>query len=465
MPAREIPEKNTGLAGDLFASPSPQRDEPKIEAEPEGEQPDGTFGLDSLTSLKSYLSVSGREDALDTFSDWLRDRAHAIVSNEAGSPQDLFNFGKKWLNEKLLFGPAASIFALALKKYGAQRDPFSNRIRQQRALATYKDEEVPPRRRFQAALRILEDVKALPEEGVGQGTVLADQAETSALRGAVYRRMFDLDGDLRRLHQALECYRQAHECDRRRNSMKFEGYGALNAAFLLDSLAFRLELIGKGAFLSAAASQARGESAELRSEIIVRLTERLENSEETAAEWLCETMAGACLGLGLSRWSPEPAELERTKALLEKARVWTEKTFTEKRADWKLETTYAQWARVAYLNEPALAPLLKAYWDAAAKVINAFRKRSGGVELTGEQMALSARLGKVGLALSGGGFRASFYHIGVLARIAEADILRHVDVLSTVSGGSIVGAHYYVLLCIATRSSAEQGRSRPGRLY
>jgi predicted acylesterase/phospholipase RssA len=51
---------------------------------------------------------------------------------------------------------------------------------------------------------------------------------------------------------------------------------------------------------------------------------------------------------------------------------------------------------------------------------------------------------KVGLALSGGGFRASFFHIGVLARLAEFDILRDVEVLSTVSGGSIVGALYYL---------------------
>src|SRR3954469_12402362 len=54
--------------------------------------------------------------------------------------------------------------------------------------------------------------------------------------------------------------------------------------------------------------------------------------------------------------------------------------------------------------------------------------------------------GKVGLALSGGGFRASLFHIGVLARLAELDLLRHVEVLSCVSGGSIVGAHYYLLL-------------------
>lgn len=53
---------------------------------------------------------------------------------------------------------------------------------------------------------------------------------------------------------------------------------------------------------------------------------------------------------------------------------------------------------------------------------------------------------KLGLALSGGGFRASFFHLGVLARLADADLLRHVDVISTVSGGSIVGALYYVKL-------------------
>ena len=53
---------------------------------------------------------------------------------------------------------------------------------------------------------------------------------------------------------------------------------------------------------------------------------------------------------------------------------------------------------------------------------------------------------KMGLALSGGGFRASIYHIGVLAALAERDMLRHVEVLSCVSGGSILGTYYYLLL-------------------
>jgi NTE family protein len=53
---------------------------------------------------------------------------------------------------------------------------------------------------------------------------------------------------------------------------------------------------------------------------------------------------------------------------------------------------------------------------------------------------------KMGLALAGGGFRASLFHLGVLRRMAELDLLRHVQVLSTVSGGSIVGALYILLL-------------------
>ncbi|HVD58659.1 MAG TPA: patatin-like phospholipase family protein [Thermoleophilaceae bacterium] len=51
---------------------------------------------------------------------------------------------------------------------------------------------------------------------------------------------------------------------------------------------------------------------------------------------------------------------------------------------------------------------------------------------------------KLGLALSGGGHRAAFFHIGVLACLAELGLLRLVQVISTVSGGSIVGALYYL---------------------
>lgn len=47
---------------------------------------------------------------------------------------------------------------------------------------------------------------------------------------------------------------------------------------------------------------------------------------------------------------------------------------------------------------------------------------------------------RIALALSGGGFRASIFHLGLLRRLAEFGWLPDVDVISTVSGGSIVGA-------------------------
>ena len=44
---------------------------------------------------------------------------------------------------------------------------------------------------------------------------------------------------------------------------------------------------------------------------------------------------------------------------------------------------------------------------------------------------------KIALALSGGGFRATVFHLGVIARLAEEDRLEEVTFLSTVSGGSL----------------------------
>jgi NTE family protein len=52
---------------------------------------------------------------------------------------------------------------------------------------------------------------------------------------------------------------------------------------------------------------------------------------------------------------------------------------------------------------------------------------------------------KIGLALSGGGFRAAGFHLGVLARLAEEKRLEDVTFLSTVSGGSLVTGLIYAL--------------------
>lgn len=47
---------------------------------------------------------------------------------------------------------------------------------------------------------------------------------------------------------------------------------------------------------------------------------------------------------------------------------------------------------------------------------------------------------RIGLALSGGGFRAAAFHLGVFKKLHELGLLWKVDLLTCVSGGSIAGA-------------------------
>jgi len=55
-------------------------------------------------------------------------------------------------------------------------------------------------------------------------------------------------------------------------------------------------------------------------------------------------------------------------------------------------------------------------------------------------MSLSTK--RLGLSLSGGGYRATAFHLGTLNKLQEMNILQQTDVISTISGGSITGAYY-----------------------
>ncbi|MDU1602877.1 MAG: patatin-like phospholipase family protein [Clostridium sp.] len=49
---------------------------------------------------------------------------------------------------------------------------------------------------------------------------------------------------------------------------------------------------------------------------------------------------------------------------------------------------------------------------------------------------------RIGLALSGGGSRAIAFHLGCLRALNKKGVLDNIDVISTVSGGSVIGAIY-----------------------
>lgn len=57
-------------------------------------------------------------------------------------------------------------------------------------------------------------------------------------------------------------------------------------------------------------------------------------------------------------------------------------------------------------------------------------------------MSKEVREPKIGLSLSGGGSRAVAFHLGCLRALNDLGILARIEVISTVSGGSVIGALY-----------------------
>jgi NTE family protein len=68
---------------------------------------------------------------------------------------------------------------------------------------------------------------------------------------------------------------------------------------------------------------------------------------------------------------------------------------------------------------------------------------------------LSSIFHRLGLSLSGGGYRVTAFHLGTLKKLQKMDLLNEVDVISTVSGGSIAGAYF----CLHRNNYAEFEKS------
>lgn len=312
-----------------------------------------------------------------------------------------------------------------LSKVRAQ-DPSNAWVIQQLALCTYKDEELVPTTRFADALTLLEGIGLRePETGVREGRIDSRTVpETLALGGAVYKRKWEQGGQLEHLHQALAFYRAAWDRDPEQD----KGYGGVNAAYILDILASRARTItvrsGTKPEEAAEANELLQKARQLREAIspVVRgLGDK--NPDLPHQYWYQVTLAE--LHFGLQSYEDAGRCLARARQLGAK--------------EWEIQTTFKQLVSIARLHGrvlPMEGTPVEAWHPAWQALYELLQEDT--------EPALSCYRGQVGLALSGGGFRASLFHLGVLARLAEMDVLRTVEVLSTVSGGSIVGAHYYL---------------------
>ena len=293
------------------------------------------------------------------------------------------------------------------------------RFREEIALCTYKDTHLNDEHRLLRALEILD------EDGHLESTT---SPESLGLAGAIHKRLWQVRSDKRELEKALGYYRRGHEADRARGFEK-QGYPGINAAFILDLLA-SLESATHGvAQETQQRVDARREAAAgIRRELVDNLLPMLESVRAAPGAgdyWAIATLAEAYFGL---------KAFKETHAWLEVAGA------IDAIPRWEFESTARQLTELARLLD----------FDGTESADDFVESEAGRVLLAflGDSVAglRTAYIGKVGLALSGGGFRASLFHIGVLARLAELDLLRHIEVISCVSGGSIIGAHYYLEL-------------------
>ena len=288
------------------------------------------------------------------------------------------------------------------------------KLRQQHAFATSRDLDLPSTRHADA-IGILEQTAEL---------ATTRDPETLGIAGGILKRWWDLDGNVRHLERSLAFYRRGYQA----GIAEDDGYNAVNTAFLLDLLAaLDAEDAAAGGEARPQDDTRRAEAKRIRHEI----TEVLPTlpgtpGKESLGEkwWFHATLAEAYFGL---------EDYERAKASLEDANRCDV-------AAWQFESTIRQLATLAQLRVGSPGRLDQEAFDASEPA----RFVTGFLGPAAAEAAMSARLGKIGLALSGGGFRASIFHIGVLAKLAELDVLRRVEVLSCVSGGSIIGAHYYL---------------------
>lgn len=309
-------------------------------------------------------------------------------------------------------------FDLAKAELLKLRQQYTDNIKlvQQLVVCTYKDQEVSPAARYTEALQMLESI------GLGQSDC---DPETLRLGGAIYKRKWQFDGRLENLYQAYSLYREAAD-----NDPQDYGYGAVNAAFILDLLSARARVRATKTGTSLAqANQLSLDARTLRENYLTKMQQALVDNPELATNtWFSPTYAELYFGLGI--YDEKNYDIARDYLL---------KTVNNGLHEWESETSFRQLVAIAKAQAIQLPGNLveESNWHPAWKVMTAYLGEN-------TRQALQCYRGRVGLALSGGGFRASFYHIGVLARLAEMDALKSVEVISSVSGGSIVGAHYYL---------------------
>jgi predicted acylesterase/phospholipase RssA len=378
----------------------------------------------------------------------------------------------KNLYDERMFSYARRTFARLHREF-----PQDNRILRLWAISTYKDDDQPGESRFDEAAILISSPylsKELAQKNTSfegwENDIVPPQevslSEDAGILGSIFKQKWRANNQEKWLAKSLEYYHRGYvlwgkSCDaeakltptekQKADYRQDENYGdrcycALNTAYLCDTLAKRQYTTGSNEILAQLFNDLRGKAKSIRDEIVAYCDK---NEAEIREKWTDIE--------------------ERRKAEIENEDLDTAAKLAEDTVKVRQELYwfYCTWAEsLVCLNLPAAIDKMEeailwsdmGSWprDSTAQQLAAWREEklfqdpehekmtNQILQLVLGEMPKSSRGQRLGIALSGGGFRAALFHIGVLARLAEQDLLRNIEVISCVSGGSILGAFYYL---------------------
>ncbi len=286
----------------------------------------------------------------------------------------------------------------------------------------------------------------------------SNSIETLGLAGAIYKYKWKFDHQIQNLHRSLAFYKKGYEfwiSGIAKDDNTDYGYNALNYAFVAELIVSQfLENFSSVDLVSNETVLRYNNAQAVRQKILAAYVKDIEADipelkTEIVYEWQNATLAEAFFGL------------RKYKHAL----FFIEKYISLQTTKWKLKSFGQQLYQIAHFqnvekryskeNEDCFKEkeIDKQLQEQCLLALDSKSKKAANTN----NEPIENRVQKKGLALSGGGFRASLFQIGILAALAEIDELRDVEIISCVSGGSIIGAYYYlhVKKLLETKSEGE----------
>lgn len=328
------------------------------------------------------------------------------------------------------FGYATEIILKRIEEIEKKGETTTPKLYHELARNVYKDTTLSGYFKFGKALNILKTHCKLDD---------TTDCETLGIAGAIYKYKWKFDHQFRNLLKSRAYYKKGYQLWKEDHSRLSSEYTAINYAYANELIVVKsLEQLSEIEGVTDEVIKKFTTSQNVRKEIInTYVNDDLSLITDGPDKWFNATIAEAYFGT----------------RQYDKAIHFIKLYVSDIEETWKIQTFAQQLYHIASFQETEKKFNQLPNDPFETKKIDAKKQKQCFLALEkNEKENLtpsefeSKKEGKLGIGLSGGGFRAALFHIGVLASLAEKDKLRDIEVMSCVSGGSIIGVYYYLKL-------------------